>query len=125
MKIELALYLIDVLASAGMIDGITLAAIVGISVIAIPVFAATYDQSNEEERKKELNIMAKSFYKKMSLAIAIMVALLIIIPGKQTMYLMLGASALKESNLPHKVSEALELKLDDIIKDLKEEKAKK
>jgi len=39
-------------------------------------------------------------------------------PQKHTMYMMLGASYLKDSNLPSKVSQALELKLDDYIHEL-------
>lgn len=41
------------------------------------------------------------------------------IPSKSTMYLMLGSTYLEQSNLPKKVGEALELKLDDYIKELK------
>lgn len=44
------------------------------------------------------------------------------IPSKETMYLMLGTSYLKDSDLPKKVSQAIELKLDSVIKDLKESK---
>lgn len=42
----------------------------------------------------------------------------IFIPGDRTMYLMLGVSYLQDSNLPTKVSKALELKLDNYIKEL-------
>lgn len=44
------------------------------------------------------------------------------IPSKKTMYLMLGAHYLQETNLPKKVTQALELKLDEYIEELTKEK---
>lgn len=55
-------------------------------------------------------------------AVVIGVILLAITPSKQTMYLMLGANYLESSDLPVKVSEALNLKLDDVLKELKDKK---
>ncbi len=46
----------------------------------------------------------------------------IITPAKNTMYLMMAASYLQESNLPAKVSKALELKLDKYIDELTDRK---
>ena len=47
------------------------------------------------------------------------VALQILIPSKTTMYLMLGSSYLSSSNIPSQVSEIINFKLTDIIKDMK------
>lgn len=44
------------------------------------------------------------------------------VPSKKTMYLILGASYLQETNLPSKVSKVLELKLDKYIAELQEDK---
>jgi hypothetical protein len=41
-----------------------------------------------------------------------------LLPNKNTMYMMLGASYLQDSTLPSKVSQALEIKLDEYIKEL-------
>ncbi len=43
-------------------------------------------------------------------------------PAKNTMYMMLGASYLQDTNLPKKVSQALEMKLDDYIRQLSDVK---
>lgn len=58
-------------------------------------------------------------------AFVLMVIIAVFIPDKSTIYMMLGSSYLSQSNLSSKVSQALELKLDDIIKDLKKEKESK
>lgn len=49
------------------------------------------------------------------------ILLAVAIPTQRTMYLMLGSIYLSESKIPAKVATALELKLDDIIKELKED----
>jgi len=67
----------------------------------------------------------KFIYPKMKKSLWIPISLISIsclFPSTKTMYLMLGASYFQQSNLPSKVSQALELKLDDVIKELKEEK---
>jgi hypothetical protein len=48
-----------------------------------------------------------------------------LIPSKKTMYLMMGAHYLQDSNIPKKVSQALELRLDKYIDELKDKKADK
>jgi hypothetical protein len=48
--------------------------------------------------------------------------LLVPVPSKSSMYLMLGTAYLQESNLPKKVSQALELKLDEYINELTQNK---
>ena len=50
--------------------------------------------------------------------LAIVVIVLVFIPSKQTMYLMAGSKWLSDSTIPVKVSEALNLKLDDVIAEL-------
>ena len=41
-----------------------------------------------------------------------------LIPNKSTVYMMLGTSYLQDSTIPKKVSQALEIKLDDYIEEL-------
>lgn len=45
----------------------------------------------------------------------------IFIPGETTMYMMMGSSYLSNSQIPSQVSEILNLKLADVIKNLKKE----
>jgi hypothetical protein len=68
--------------------------------------------------------MWKKIYKKLWLIILFLL-LFIAIPSKKTIYLMLGSSYLSSNNLPIKIQQALELKLDDVIKDLKGKNDKK
>jgi FtsH-binding integral membrane protein len=53
------------------------------------------------------------------LIIAILVN--VFIPSQQTMYLMMGTSYLADSKIPSKVSEILNLKLEDVLKQLKKD----
>jgi hypothetical protein len=64
-----------------------------------------------------------SFMKKWWLIIPMTLAI-IPIPSKPTMYMMLGATYLEQSALPSKVAQALELKLDGYIDELRGEKKK-
>jgi hypothetical protein len=65
----------------------------------------------------------KYIYKRIWIMIIVFL-IVIITPTKQTMYLMLGSSYLSQSNIPAKVSAALELKLDDVIQKLKDKDKK-
>jgi hypothetical protein len=75
---------------------------------------------NDEPNPILGNIINK-LYKKLWLFILILITS-IFVPTKQTMYLMMGSSYLSQSNLPTKVSEILNLKLDDVLKTLRDKK---
>lgn len=49
---------------------------------------------------------------------------LVFLPSKTTLYLMAGAEVFERSDIPPKVQEAVMLKLDDVIKELKEKDKK-
>lgn len=74
-----------------------------------------------EEFNKNITILIGKLYKKLWIFLLAMF-FCITLPSQKTIYLMLGASYMQSSNLPKKVSEALELKLDDVISELKDKK---
>lgn len=51
----------------------------------------------------------------------IVIFMQIFIPTKTTMYMMLGSKYLSDSNIPAQVSEILNIKLNDVLKQLKKE----
>ena len=119
MNITFVLYLTEVAININNIFG----GAVCFYLLAILVTGFIYIMSRAIE--KEPSSMAAKvltiLYKKLWLFL-IVVIVSIFVPSKQTMYLMLGANYLQQSNLPIKVSQALELKLDDVIKSLKDKK---
>lgn len=100
---------------------------IGISVIATLLIlfatAVTNDGYNEDARKANdflMNLLTKIYSK---VWFFILICLInIFTPSKHTMYLMAGTYYLQSSTLPTKVSEVLNLKLDDVIKELKDKK---
>jgi|SRR6185503_9549953 len=114
------LYLTDILHSFDCFLGIVIFTTIVLFCISIVTFI-NLDNSKEDEQVEQ--IILKS-YKKWWV-FALIVILDLFIPSQKTMYLMLGSSFLSQSNLPSKVSQVLELKLDDIIKDLTDKKKDK
>jgi heme/copper-type cytochrome/quinol oxidase subunit 2 len=114
MTLTAALYLTDILTSVK--EVIVVLAIVGVVVILFASILFFSVESTDSDADQQMNscmrIIKKWPY------VALLVMLIVILPSKKTMYLMLGATYLQDSNLPTKVSKALELKLDDYIKEL-------
>jgi hypothetical protein len=119
MTLSSVLYLTDVISSIDNVLG-TIQFIYMLSIVVclfIYIMSSFIENEPSEMAKKILTLL----YKKLWLFLIIL-SVQVLIPTKQTMYLMLGANYLQQSNLPGKVSEVLELKLDDIIKQLKDKK---
>lgn len=82
-------------------------------VISIPLYLFAEDNNLPTMERITKNILKKYW------VLILMLVISVPIPSKDAMYLMLGSSYLEQSNIPTKVSQALELKLDDYIKELK------
>ena len=82
--------------------------------ISIPIYLCAVDADELEISKITKKILKKYW------VLILMLVISAPIPSKNAMYLMLGSSYLEQSNIPTKVSQALELKLDDYIKELRE-----
>lgn len=91
--------------------------IIGSAILAFVYGVMTVSGDEREGIEKFI----KYYYGKLWIFIICLI-ITILTPSKNTMYLMLGATYLQQSNLPTKVSEVLDLKLDDVIKQLKEKK---
>lgn len=83
-------------------------------------FVITCDGHSESEHEY-IKSCIKSLDRKFWIFL-ITLSLIIFIPGKSTMYLMLGTSYLSSTDIPSQAKEVLELKLSDIIKEFKEKK---
>lgn len=108
MSVAFILYSIELLAN---INGLAIFLLFILSVYAGITYVKVL--TNEDEELK------KSFIKKTTWPFIILILTTIILPSKETMFLMYGASALENSNLAPKVKEAIEIKLDDVIETLK------
>ena len=117
MNLTLALYLTDVLISINNIFGFIFIIFMVFTITLSIAFMATRDNYSQEENDIPLSLF-KEIYKKLWVIILCIIPILLI-PSKTTMYLMLGSNYLSQTNIPSKVSEALNLKLTDIIEELK------
>lgn len=117
MNLTLALYLTDVLISINNIFGFIFIIFMVFTITLSIAFMATRDNYSQEENDIPLSLF-KEIYKKLWVIILCIIPILLI-PSKTTMYLMLGSSYLSQTNIPSQVSETLNLKLTDIIEELK------
>lgn len=117
MNIELFLYLTDILGNVQamlMIFPGVCFFVFGIFLIALYADCGNEDTQAQFVKKiKELKLY-KIFY---SLLLALLIAS--IIPTKKTMYLILGANYLKNSELPSKVELLLNKRLDEYLSEEK------
>jgi len=122
MNLNASLYLVDVISSLNRftygISGL------GIITLLVALVGKIFCQDEYIDRRHTFEPLWTSILKKWPVVLVASI-LTIFIPQETTMYLMLGASYLQESNLPSKVSAALELKLDGYIDELKNGKNKK
>lgn len=110
MSLAFWLYMVDLCASINAFC-ISLCLMYGVALFC------TILERYGNDNKEPFDIVIKKWW------LALLVALIAVFaPTKQTMYLMLGSSYLQQSGLPSKVVEALDLKLDDVIKDLRKDK---
>ncbi len=110
MKLSLALYLVNLMDNMS----IALSLIIFFGCLII-LSCFLYEILMDEDCKRQC---VSSILKKYWILI-FLILINIGIPSNKTMYMMLGTTYLEQSNLPKKVAEALELKLDDYIEELK------
>jgi hypothetical protein len=123
MSLAWCLYLVDVIASFDCITSLFCVGLcMGFAFLLIGWFITLQD--GLEDCNKVLSNTFARLYRK-SWLIALIFILNVAVPTKQTMYLMIGSAFLSQSNIPTKVSQALELKLDDVIKELSKKDDKK
>ena len=117
MNIEFFLYLTDMLPSLSM--GFVLIGGIGLIILAAVTAMLAMDcYDYKKDFKSRVNHFGiiKIFW--------LLITLLLtscLIPDQKTMYLMLGANYLKDSQLPHKVELLLTKKLDEYLMDVKKE----
>jgi len=120
MNITLALYLVDIISNLDCILAIIIICIISVILIFIIIYImalGSYDNHETDKINKLFQWLGSKWW-----VCLIIISLAIITPSKSTMHLMLGTYYLQSTNLPAKVTEALELKLDDVIADLKGKK---
>lgn len=108
MSIELLLYFIDLLKGVGNLLEV-MALILLIPSIACAMIAY---YGYEEDEEKAYAYSKRCF--KWSIVIGI---LSLFIPSQSTMYMMVGTRYLKDSNLPAKVEELFNKKIDELLQD--------
>ena len=115
MNLTTALYLTDFLGSIG--DTSFPLGVGGLFVLGIAAIGRVLCCDEYIDRKGAFERTWISVLKKWPIPLVFM-SISCAIPSKSTMYMMLGSSYLQDSSIPTKVSRALELKLDDYIKEL-------
>lgn len=105
MSIEWFLYLSDILPCLGIILGV--GALISFIIIAIG-FMGTCD--DEESTIGYINFIKKYIWIPF---LAILISILL--PSQKTMYLIMGANALKKSDIPSKVERVIDKKLDEFL----------
>lgn len=117
MTLTSCLYLVEVISNIDIILGglISLSALCFIVPTVIWIISIIVE---DEHVYESISKLFKLYYKKAWLFI-ILIALNVIIPNKKTMYLMLGTHYLSQSGITTKVLQALELKPDNAIEELK------
>lgn len=116
MNLSAWLYVVDIISNIGCILSTSFIVFILLLIIAAIITLGFW---NDESARYGVKKCWKLLYKKLLWIVFILVFLLIIIPSSKTMYLMLGTSYLSSTNIPKKVQEALELKIDDVIDDLR------
>ena len=102
--------MIDLLGAVGVWSGIVGSLFLILTVVAC-IVAQDSTYRNDDEKKPKVMKIAKQ----MGLFFLLCSTVSMIIPSKNTMYLMTAASWADKSQLPEKVVKALEVKLDKII----------
>jgi hypothetical protein len=112
MSIELILYFVDFLKSiSSFLSLLTIMFFLVFIICVILAIVAEFDD-DKDEKQVAYSYMYKCF--KYFVWVAI---ISFFIPSQSTMYMMLGARYLKDSNLPEKVHELINKKIDELLKD--------
>lgn len=115
MSVAIWIYIIEVVnnfnAGLNVIFGFLIATLF---IYAIISFFVQGDEDLRESMLKSWVWISKKTY-----ILVIVFCVLCIVPSKTSMYLMLGSAYLKDTNVPAKVYEALNLKLDNVINDMR------
>lgn len=121
MTLSAWLYIVDVLNSINNMAVIFfIVSGVGLFAFGFASTATIYSSEDWIEWRKKVKKYSKLIW------IPILSLLFFVfLPSEKTMYLMLGSSYLSSTGIPTKVQKALELKLDDVIKDLSKKDEKK
>lgn len=90
----------------------------------ITIHVLCEDEMRKDEDNEKLRLICKKNYKTLLLVLIPCLLLLILIPDESTMYLMTATSYINHTNIPIKVQQAIELKLDDEIAKLKDKDKK-
>lgn len=118
MSVATILYLISVLDSLDNLVGL----IIGLIVVGIPV-AAIIIVTNVDDDTKRLTTLKYLYGKSIVITLIFLCLIAVLIPSERTMYLMVGGSYLQRSNIPSKVEQVINEKLDQYLQD--ERKVKK
>lgn len=122
MSLTVLLYLVEVIHSIDCL--LSIFTFIYIVILGVSSFGWFVSNDGYNEDKLELFGSILKKVSKKSWIFIICLFLQIIIPTKTAMYMMLGSSYLTDSNIPAQVSEILNLKLNDVLKDLKKNKEK-
>lgn len=123
MTITLLLYLVEIIHNLDCLIGLIIGTFFVVLCILSFAWLVTNDGYSQEGHEQANNGLKTLF--KYSYIPLILLIINIFVPDQKTMYLMLGTSYLQSTNLPVKVSEAIELKIDSIIDELKDKKENK
>lgn len=122
MTVTTALYLVDLCENINILLGIFM--ILGLIALGIACVGRIMCLDEYIDRSGNAKIAWEKIIKKWPVVFVTgLVACLL--PLKSTMYMMMASSYLADSHLPAKVSQALEIKLDDYIKELTTKKVHK
>jgi hypothetical protein len=119
MSLTLLLYLTEVINNINKVLGFALV----LYFISLVIFTIINTMSriigDDEVNNFTMPLIKKWLSKAWMMIILLFISLFI--PTQKTMYMMLGSSYLSNSNIPNQVSEILNLKLNDVLKELKKE----
>lgn len=121
MSLSFFMYLVDILANLNCFFGLViifggLILTLGLAILNI-MLLHEYNERDKEALKNSINSLKKRIFPFLLVCI-----ISCLIPSQKTMYMMLGANYLQNSTIPPKIMTALELKLDDVIVELKKDK---
>jgi hypothetical protein len=116
MSAATVIYLISLLSNLDLAFSIVFWFLV-LGVIAISISYLAVDERTSEIEKEVRDLRLRQAKKVALIALAVL-SLNVLVPSEKTMYLMVGAHFFEQSELPPKVLEIINLKLDSIKSDL-------
>jgi len=116
------LYMISVIDSLACILDIIFGCILLYFILACLLFMFTLDSYQKDEHNEALK--ALEWLKSKVKLIVLLLLIMMLIPSKNTMYMMMGTAYLQNATIPLQVKEIVSLKLDEVLKKLQDEKNK-